>query len=110
MKFHFLTHPPQVLYPRREISEKLQNVLKMELGQALQEPLTKEKEFWGASKTLNQLASGKYFVEEGQDEAVWPQLFTEITGSSSPITIIYSGKMYSFQIISTQKLSIYVIF
>ena len=82
----------------------------MELGQALQEPLTKEKEFWGASKTLNQLASGKYFVEEGQDEAVWPQLFTEITGSSSPITIIYSGEMYSFQIISTRKRSIYVIF
>ena len=69
-----------MVYTRREISDKLQNVLKMELGQALLEPLTKDKEFWGASKTLNQLASGKYFVEEGQEDAVWPQLFTEITG------------------------------
>jgi hypothetical protein len=70
----------QVLYARREISDKLQNVLKMELGQALQEPLTKDKEFWGANKTLNQLASGKYFVDEGNEEAVWPELFAKMTG------------------------------
>ena len=53
----------------------------MELGQALREPLSKEKEFWGPNKTLNQLASGKYFVEEGQEEASWPKLFTDITGN-----------------------------
>ncbi|KAL5256929.1 hypothetical protein ACHWQZ_G012010 [Mnemiopsis leidyi] len=69
----------QVLHARREISNKLQNVLKMELGHALREPLSKEKEFWGPNKTLNQLASGKYFVEEGQEDATWPKLFTDIT-------------------------------
>ena len=59
--------------------QKFQNVLKIELGQALHEPLSKEREFWSAGKTLKQLAAGKYFVEEGEDEAKWPEVFKEIT-------------------------------
>lgn len=75
------------MYPKRGISPKLLGVLKLDLGQALQEPLIREKEFWGASKTLNQLASGKYFVDEGQEEATWPEFFNQITGKYCRLNI-----------------------
>ena len=73
----------QVLYARKDITAKLQNVLKLDLCQALHEPLAKDTEFWNGCRLLKELANGKYFRDDSVDEDSWPESLTRLTVGES---------------------------
>ena len=62
------------------MSDRLASVLRTDLGQALKEALTPDKEFWSSRKTVEELSKGNYFLDEGAEEATWPELFNTLLG------------------------------
>ena len=65
------------------MSDRLSSVLRTDLGQALKEGLTPEKEFWSSRKTVEELSKSNYFLDEGAAEATWPELFNTLLGMSA---------------------------
>ena len=78
-----------MVYARRSVSDRLASVLRSDLGQALKEALTPEKEFWSSRKTVEELSKGNYFLDEGATEATWPDLFNTLLGKCQEGNEVY---------------------
>ncbi|KAK7074527.1 DNA mismatch repair protein msh6 [Halocaridina rubra] len=71
--------PAQVLVEKNRLSQKAQKVVNLAVPSNLCENLVSEKEFWTSNKTLNFLADGIYFKEEGQNSSlIWPEVLKEL--------------------------------
>ncbi|GLH02763.1 Probable DNA mismatch repair protein Msh6 [Gryllus bimaculatus] len=64
--------PVQVLYLKKSITDRTQQLLNSVLTNVLKEPLSKS-EFWPADKTLMKLAEGDYFPKKETGGVGWPE-------------------------------------
>lgn len=74
-------YPVLVLHERHGLAPHTQRILKINLANILKEPLTNEKQFWGAETALRFL-SENYFKSEGS----WPETLKEMHEENDPLT------------------------
>lgn len=73
--------PVLVLHERQGIAGHTQKIFKVNLSNVLKEPLTNEKQFWGAEKTLKFLSDNYY-----QNRDSWPEAIKGMQEADDPLT------------------------
>ncbi len=73
--------PVLVLHERHGLAPHTQKILKINLVNIIKEPLTNEKQFWGAEKTLKFLNENYYRKDDD-----WPKTLKEMHEENDPLT------------------------